>query len=144
VDEFGSPIAGRREKREAAWEMRRRPTEAGAMLWQALRGSRLSGLHFRREQVIDGYIVDFYCHTARLVVEVDGAVHDKQRDYDAARDEALAARGLHVLRVTNDEVLAALPSVLTRILTSAVQRSRQASRTYDSTQPIPNRGSPSL
>jgi very-short-patch-repair endonuclease len=78
-----------RQKREAAREFRRGPTRAETILWQALRGGKLGGLHFRRQQVIDGYIVDFYCHAARLVVEVDGSVHEYQRGEDAEREQAL-------------------------------------------------------
>jgi very-short-patch-repair endonuclease len=98
-----------------ARELRRDMTDEERLLWQHLRGNRLGGLHFRRQQVIDGFIIDFYCHAAGLVVEVDGGVHDQQADYDQARDDALARRGLHVLRVRNEEVRASLPAVLERI-----------------------------
>ncbi len=52
-------------------------------IWQELRGNKL-GVHFRRQQVIAGFIVDFYCHKAALVVEVDGDIHDLQQEEDAA------------------------------------------------------------
>ena len=107
------------EKRDAAYRMRREMTPAEDALWRRLRSSRLSGLHFRRQQIVDGFIVDFFCREAGLVVEVDGAVHEMQRDYDAERDQVLEVRGLRVLRFTNDEVLRDRGAVLMRILREA-------------------------
>jgi very-short-patch-repair endonuclease len=103
------------EKVERAREFRRRMTRSEWLLWQELRAGRLGGAHFRRQQVIDGFIVDFYCHAAALVVEVDGAVHGGQRHYDAERDDFLRQRGLTVLRVTSEQVEHALRDVLTQI-----------------------------
>lgn len=107
------------EKRERARQFRRAMTAAETVLWQAVRANRLGGLPFRRQQVIDGFIADFYCHAAGLVVEVDGAVHATARDYDAERDRILAARGLRILRLTNDAVLHDLPACLARIRAAA-------------------------
>jgi very-short-patch-repair endonuclease len=91
-------------------------TPAEARLWERLRAHRLNGLHFRRQQVIDGFVVDFYCSSARLIVELDCGVHDLQRDADEERDRILAARGLRVLRFRNEEVRAQLALVLRRIV----------------------------
>ena len=107
------------EKRLLAWQMRREMTPGERMLWQRLRASRLDGLHFRRQQVIDGFIADFFCHAAWLVVEVDGDVHNDRQDYDAERDRLLAARGVRILRFTNAAVMTGLPRVLNRILAAA-------------------------
>jgi len=60
-------------------ELRREMTPAEKILWKELRTNKLSGLHFRRQQIIDRFIVDFYCHQHELVVEVDGDVHDMQK-----------------------------------------------------------------
>ena len=65
--------------------------------------------------MIDGFIVDVFCHTAGLVVEIDGEIHAHTVDYDAERDIVLSARGLCVLRVRNDEILHDLPGVLASI-----------------------------
>jgi very-short-patch-repair endonuclease len=108
-----------KEKRDLAYELRRRMTPEETMLWERLRANRLNGLHVRRQVVIEGYIVDFYCHGARLVKEVDGPVHEGRRSYDGARDSALAARGLTVLRVSNDQVRANVEGVLARIVSAA-------------------------
>ena len=102
-------------KAQRAWEFRRHPTDAQRILWQSLRAGRLSGFHFRRQQVIDGFIVDFYCHAAGLVVEVDSPSHTDQAEYDMERDRILSARGLHILRLANDEVKHNLTAVLDRI-----------------------------
>ena len=97
----------------AQW-MRRAPTEAEARLWQRLRRGAL-GVRFRRQVVIGRFIVDFYCAAARLVVEVDGGVHDGRRDIDDERDRVLQSRGVRVLRVRNEEVVDALDAVVETI-----------------------------
>ena len=101
-------------KSELAVRLRQQMTPEEKLLWRHLRGDALN-YHFRRQQVIDGYIVDFYCHTAGLVIELDGRVHLQQSDYDAARDAILQSRGLSILRVTNDEVTQDITAVLARI-----------------------------
>jgi very-short-patch-repair endonuclease len=102
-------------KQSRARDMRIAPTAEEEMLWQRLRRNAL-GHHFRRQQVIDGFIVDFYCHAAGLVVEVDGAVHEQQASYDHERDAILKARGLRLLRISNDRVETDLRGVLDEIL----------------------------
>ena len=82
-----------KEKLQRAKELRRDMTPAEKILWQELRGNKL-GVHFRRQQVIEGFIVDFYCHKAGLVVEVDGDVHDLQQEEDARREKILREMGL--------------------------------------------------
>ena len=103
-------------KVERAKELRKNLTPEERILWQRLRANRLDGWHFRRQQVIDGFIVDFYCHKAGLVVELDGPIHDGQADYDIERDKVLETRGLHVLRIKNEEVHEDLERVLAKIL----------------------------
>ncbi|MHB8575455.1 MAG: endonuclease domain-containing protein [Dehalococcoidia bacterium] len=110
------------EKVALAKRLRREITPAEAKLWHALRRDGLENLYFRRQQVIDGYIVDFFCNAVSLAVEVDGAVHDTQREYDAKREEDLRYRGVQTLRFTNDEVLHSLLTVLQRIREAAFAR----------------------
>lgn len=102
-------------KLQRAKELRQQMTAEEKILWQHLRTNRLNGLHFRRQQIIDGFIVDFYCHKARLVIEVDGNIHQHQTEYDAERDKVLTARGLRVMRIRNEEVRNAIEEVLERI-----------------------------
>ncbi|HBE16818.1 MAG TPA: restriction endonuclease [Cyanobacteria bacterium UBA11149] len=99
-------------KLERAKQLRRQMTQAEKILWQHLRANRLNGLHFRRQQIIDGFIVDFYCHSARLVVEVDGGIHKQQVEYDEERDRILSGRALRLLRIQNEEVMENLDRVL--------------------------------
>jgi len=80
-------------KLQRAKELRRDMTPAEKILWEELRANKL-GVHFRRQQVIAGFIVDFYCHKSALVVEVDGDVHDLQQEEDARREKVLSALGL--------------------------------------------------
>ena len=103
-----------RAKVQQAREFRRKMTQEERLLWQALRTNKLKGIHFRRQQIIDGFIVDFYCHSAGLVVEVDGPSHQQQLEYDIERDRILIARGLRVLRVANGTVRHDLPAVLAK------------------------------
>lgn len=98
-----------------ARELRSNQTPAEQVLWEKLRGNRLNGWHFRRQQIIGSCIVDFYCPRAGLAVELDGGVHDSQREYDADRDRTLAELGVHVLRFLNEEVFTDLPAVLAKI-----------------------------
>ncbi len=97
-------------------------TEAEALLWSHLRRNQLVGLHFRRQQVIGGFIADFYCHEAGLVVEADGIVHDHQDDYDRLRDQIIETRDIRVLRFTNEEITTGLVQVLATIAEAAVGR----------------------
>jgi very-short-patch-repair endonuclease len=108
-----------RWKFDAARQMRHRPTEAERLLWDALKGRQLMGLKFRRQHCVFGYITDFFCAGADLAVEVDGSVHDDQQPYDQERDANLAARGIAVLRFTNEQVLNELPQVLEGIAGAA-------------------------
>ena len=109
-------------KVERARELRRSMTPAEKLLWERLRGHSSDGLRWRRQQVIDGFIVDFYCHAASLVVELDGAIHNNQVEYDTVRDTALAARELLILRFTNTAVETDISSVLARIRQSCQKR----------------------
>src|SRR5215510_821567 len=92
------------EKLERAKELRREMTPAEKLLWQEVRAKKL-GIRFRRQQIIQGFIVDFYCHKAALVVEVDGDIHDLQQEEDARREKVLSELGLRVVRFGNDEVM---------------------------------------
>src|ERR1044071_5127363 len=98
-------------KLQGAKELRRYMTPAEQILWQELRANK-QGVHFRRQQIIAGFIVDFYCHRAALVLEVDGDIHDLQKEDDAKRDKALSEMGLKIVRFRNEDVIRDLPTVL--------------------------------
>lgn len=95
-----------------ARELRKHQTPTEEILWECLRDRRLLNAKFRRQHNIGQFIADFYCHTARLVVELDGKIHQSQKIEDANRDEWIASHGLRVLRFGNDEVLDDLVGVL--------------------------------
>lgn len=129
-------------KKERARELRSEATISERLLWQHLRARRLQGLHFRRQQVIDGYIADFYCHSEGLVIEVDGSVHSMQEDYDSQRDDQLKSRGLRILRFSNSDVENLLPEVLDQIVSacqpSSLTRERIQANMDTSPNPSPN------
>jgi very-short-patch-repair endonuclease len=114
--------------REAARDLRRRSTPTQQLLWDALRRHRVAGRQFRRQRPIGPYIADFLCVSARLVVEVDGPIHDHQRDDDEARDEYLEELGYTVLRIPADRVVNDLAGVLSQIARAcaALPLSREA------------------
>ena len=100
-----------------ALAMRKRPTPAEKLLWQCLRGKRMRGFRFRRQQPIDRFIVDFYCRQAQLVVEVDGASHESTEaaEYDEQRTRFLNELGSSVLRFSNEQVIYETDAVLNTI-----------------------------
>jgi very-short-patch-repair endonuclease len=79
-------------------------TPSEKILWAKLRGNQLQGLHFQRQHVIRGFIVDFFCHRSRLVVEIDGGIHKSQTEADTVRDEILTSLGLTVLHLSNGKM----------------------------------------
>ena len=111
------------DKVKRARMLRGQMTEEEGILWERLRANRLEGFHFRRQQVIDGFIVDFYCHAAGLVIEVDGGVHQQQVKYDAERDGILASRGLKIIRIQNEDIRQNFEGVLSGIVAQLKKRS---------------------
>jgi very-short-patch-repair endonuclease len=103
-----------KEKLQRAKELRREMTPAEKILWEELRANKL-GVRFRRQQIIQGFIVDFYCHRAGLVIEVDGDIHDLQKEEDERREKVLAEMGLRIVRFGNDEVVRSLSAVVGKI-----------------------------
>jgi len=86
--------------------LRHRPTPAERHAWTLLRNRGILGLKFRRQHVLHGFIVDFYCARERVVIELEGSVHDgaARQSYDRARGEFLAAAGYRIIRVRNKDV----------------------------------------
>jgi len=99
---------------EKAKEMRANPTEAEAILWQYLKGKKLR-FKFRQQHLIGDYIVDFVCLSKRLVVEVDGKIHDRQAKKDNKRTDFLGDRGFNVIRFKNEEVIGNIEGVVSKI-----------------------------
>jgi very-short-patch-repair endonuclease len=113
-------------KLSLAKRLRREMTPAERRLWAAIRRNAVDGFHFRRQQVIGEYVVDFYCASAKLAIELDGGVHQEQWKYDESRDKIISSLGVRVLRIPNEAMLD---------IEAAVEYIRQALRT--SAQPNP-------
>lgn len=103
------------EKLELAKKMRREMTYGERCFWDGVRNRKLHGLKFRRQQVIEGFIADFYCNELRLIVEIDGGVHETQRDYDKLRDWIIGRNDITVIRFSNEEVVNQFGIVAKRI-----------------------------
>jgi len=97
---------------------RKTSTEAEELLWNNLRNRRLKGVKFRRQHPISGYIADFYCHEARLIIEVDGGIHDlpEQVERDEGRSFELELNDIQVIRFNNSEIMKDIEDVLNRII----------------------------
>ena len=106
-------------------KLRREVTPSERILWRALRTNKLEGFHFRRQQVIAGFIADFYCASAHLAIEIDGGAHLTKKDDDHERDQALLGLGIRTLRFSNDSVDRNLAAVLRSIFEEVKQRSDQ-------------------
>jgi very-short-patch-repair endonuclease len=109
------PPEVRRKMIEIARDFRKEPTVSEKILWNALRGKKLDGIKFRRQQPIGYFVVDFYNPANRLVIEVDGPIHQVQKEADQARQEILEVLGLVVLRIQSEIVENNLPLALSLI-----------------------------
>lgn len=100
-----------------AKDLRKRQTPAENILWEALRKKKLDGYKIRRQHPIGRYIADFYCPKARLVIEVDGSIHELEniKEYDLTRQQELESRQIKVIRFDNDDIYNNLEEVVVYI-----------------------------
>ncbi|WP_353200437.1 endonuclease domain-containing protein [Sandarakinorhabdus sp.] len=114
-------LTGPKSTQRKARALRRQLTLPEVMLWQQLRQSP-AGLRFRRQHPAGPYVLDFYCAIRLLAIEVDGAVHDleAQWQHDLARDSWLVGQGIMVMRVPAREVLVDCGAVVDRIVVTAL------------------------
>jgi len=117
---------------KTARELRGKQTPAEEILWQLLRDRQFMGLKFRRQHQIGDYIVDFYCHEERIIIELDGPVHSDaaHQKKDAKRDAYLQSLGLVVLRFPNKQVLEDPQSVLEQIAAHCVESGPESSSPF--------------
>jgi very-short-patch-repair endonuclease len=103
--------------KQKARELRKEMTDAERLLWSRLRLKQIKGLQFYRQKVIGNYIVDFYCHAANMIIEIDGGQHYSIEGMkkDKIRDEYLMSRKLRVLRFSDREVLKNIDDVMEEI-----------------------------
>jgi very-short-patch-repair endonuclease len=89
-----------------AEENRLKPTAAEAVLWNVLKGNKLDGRKFRRQHPIGNYILDFYCHSEKLGIEIDGEYHDEasQKMLDMDRTNAIVTENIKIIRFTNEQI----------------------------------------
>jgi very-short-patch-repair endonuclease len=100
---------------QRARELRQEMTPAEKILWHRLRNRGFNQLKFRRQQPLGPFIVDFYCAEHRLIVEIDGSVHDHQQERDAARTAYFEQQGYRVIRFRNEAIEKELNVVLAAI-----------------------------
>ncbi|QSX74424.1 DUF559 domain-containing protein [Lysobacter arenosi] len=114
---------------EAIWKkarsLRSTATDAERLLWRHLKQRQLAGAKFRRQYPIAGFIADFACVEAKLVIELDGGQHLDAVEYDAMRTRRMETNGYLVLRFWNDDVLLRTGSVLEQILRILNERRHQ-------------------
>jgi very-short-patch-repair endonuclease len=139
---LGASIDGR--KLALATRFRQQTTPAEATAWSLLRGRKILGLKFRRQQLVSGFVVDFYCAALRLALELDGGVHQDcaQSERDAARTTALLKLGVRVVRLRNEQVTAPTLCALLAPLLKPTQRpggrrAQPTKRSHPATPPSP-------
>jgi very-short-patch-repair endonuclease len=91
-------------KKQFARQLRQDQTSAEEKVWEILRDRRLFGLKFRRQHVVEGFVVDFYCPEHKLAIEIDGGIHDRRKDYDELRQREIESKFNTVIRVKNEEI----------------------------------------
>ena len=94
--------------------LRKDMTVAEKKLWDRLNKSQL-GVRFKAQHPIDIFIADFYCHKFKLVVEIDGGIHETQKEYDEGRTAELESWGLTIIRFSNEEVMNDIEKVVEMI-----------------------------
>ena len=107
-------VSNLRQKRQSRRSLRNNATSAERKLWRSLRGKQLDGFKFRRQHSIDRYILDFFCPSVNLAIELDGETHytPEAIEYDRVRDEYLEAVGIKVVRYRNQDVYENIEGVL--------------------------------
>jgi len=100
-------------------ELRRNQTDAEKAVWRRVRNRQFLGMRFFRQYSIGPYILDFYCPTVKVAIELDGGQHNQSenKEYDEARSEYLKTQGINVIRFWNHEVLIDMKSVLNKLHT---------------------------
>jgi type I restriction enzyme R subunit len=106
--------------KKLARHLRKNATPTEDIVWQALRNRQFMGLKFRRQHIIRGFIVDFYCSRLKLAIEIDGKIHLQQKDYDKKRQWLIELEGLSFIRVTNEEIQKDMNILLNKINTIAL------------------------
>jgi len=91
-------------KKTFARNLRSEQTPEEKKIWNALRNRKFLNCKFRRQHVIKGFVLDFYCKSLRLAIEVDGKIHERQKEYDELRQRLIEEEGIKFVRIANEEV----------------------------------------
>ncbi|MBT3581767.1 DUF559 domain-containing protein [bacterium] len=102
-------------KKEFARELRKEQTLTEQLVWKALRDRKYQYYKFRRQHIIKGYVVDFYCHKLRLAIEIDGKIHENQEDYDEMRQAEIEFQGIKFIRIDTRDIYKNINILLTKI-----------------------------
>ncbi len=113
---YNEAKANSKDLKEYRKSLRNNMTPAEAALWRVLKGHGCGGLKFRRQQSLGKYILDFYCPSLQLCIELDGSSHDYKYEYDEQRTTFLNAQGIKVLRFSNEQVWHDMNGVIAEIL----------------------------
>lgn len=102
-------------KKTFARRLRKEQTKAEKIVWELLRNRKFKKYKFRRQHVIEGFVLDFYSHELRLGIEVDGGIHLRRKDYDQLRQEVIESKGIYIIRITNKEIKQNKRSILKKL-----------------------------
>ena len=100
---------------EAARILRKKMTTQEELLWERLNKKQICNMRFRRQHPIDFFIADFYCHEVRLVVEIDGGIHNEKREYDNGRTAEMDKYNITVIRFSNNQIENQIENVIIEI-----------------------------
>jgi very-short-patch-repair endonuclease len=106
-------------------ELRKNQTQSENAFWNLIRGKKFLGLRFQRQfpikytfdKVTSFFVADFYCHKLRLIIEIDGSIHDKSKERDKFRDLIIKQYGFNILRISDKDILCSSQDVLDKIKT---------------------------
>ena len=103
---------------EKAKVLRKNMTLSERKVWEILKGKQIMGLRFRPQHPIDIFIADFYCHPLKLVIEIDGGIHqlEENKEYDIGREAEIERWGIKIFRLTNDEIDENISQVKAKII----------------------------
>ena len=102
-------------KKKFARTLRKEQTKTEKIVWELIRNRKFKGFKFRRQHVVEGFVLDFYCHELMLGIELDGLIHLRRKDYDELRQEIIESKGIKIIRLTNQEINNNKRSVLKKI-----------------------------
>lgn len=95
-----------------ARDLRKEGTHSEQWVWEQIRNRKVLGYKFKRQHVLLGFVADFYCPELNLALEIDGKVHDTQREYDRLRQEIIEDQGIEFLRIRVEEIKDVIPTIV--------------------------------